>query len=91
MVFTTLVCFLLAAENMPIQDPLIRLTPDTRLILKEWLIKNVNRPYANKAVMLELSRKTGLTVLQTQTWLSNARQKVWFKKEKLIYLENKKK
>ena len=72
----TLVCFLLAAEDMPIQNQLIRLLPDTRLVLKEWLIKNVNRPYANKSVMLELSQKSGLTVLLTQKWLSNARQKV---------------
>jgi hypothetical protein len=73
-----------ATEDEPILGEVKQITPESVLILKEWLMGNLSRPYASKTDMIELSQKSGLTVYQTQRWLSNARCRVWFKKSKLL-------
>lgn len=48
-------------------------------ILKEWLIENIESPYANLEFRRELANRTGLCVEQVSTWLNNSRKKKWFR------------
>jgi len=73
-----------ASDDEPILGEFKRITPESVLVLKEWLMRNLSRPYASKTDVIELSQKSGLTIYLTQRWLSNARSRVWFKKTKLL-------
>lgn len=53
---------------------------ESRVILKNWLLKNIHNPYADPKTKKKLSLQTGLSVQQVTYFLCNARKTKWFEK-----------
>lgn len=49
---------------------------EANLVLKAWLLKNIEKPNASFEVKLELSKQTGLTVTQVKDWIRYQRTKI---------------
>ena len=48
---------------------------------------NIENPYANEQIKIQLAMKTSLTTIQVHNWLRYTRKSTWFRnilKEKLI-------
>jgi hypothetical protein len=51
-------------------------------ILKQWLLLNIDNPYASYQTKCKLAKLTNLSVIQVEDWLLNSRKRKWFKVEK---------
>ncbi len=51
------------------------------MILKQWVLLNIDNPYASFETKCKLARVTNLSVVQVTDWLTNTRKKKWFKSE----------
>lgn len=48
---------------------------DTKGILKNWMLRNLEHPYPSAQEKLFLQAQTGLSATQLNNWLSNARRR----------------
>jgi hypothetical protein len=61
----------------PNSDRRAILTSFAQLILREWVLKNITRPYPSKEDVAELGERAGITSKQVGIWFTNMRKRVW--------------
>ena len=61
---------------------------ESKRILKNWILMNVDNPYATLKVKFDLAKETSLTCVQVENWLKYTRKTRWFRK--LLLEESKK-
>jgi hypothetical protein len=57
-----------------------RYSDRNKAILRKWMLDNIEDPYADKKIKIELAELTGLTTQQVGIWMTNARKTKWFRK-----------
>jgi len=58
-----------------------RLCYSQKMILRDWLLMNLEKPYATRKQRIFLAELTNLTPKQVQNWFLGSRKRKWFADE----------
>jgi len=58
-----------------------RLCYSQKMILRDWLLMNLEKPYATRKQRIFLAELTNLTPKQVQNWFLESRKRKWFADE----------